>query len=103
MRARVVGLLVLIAGVVGVGGVEAQTRVVTGRITSAQTGQPVPGASVSVVGTVIVAQSSDRGEYSLAAPTGDLRLLVRAVGCKRRQGTVGADQQKGDVTREQDL
>jgi TonB-linked SusC/RagA family outer membrane protein len=103
MQVRVVGLLVLLASVMGVGRAVAQTRVVTGKITSAQTGQAVPGASVSVVGTVIVAQSNDRGEYSLAAPTGELRLLVRAVGFKRRQVTVGADQQTGDFTLEQDI
>jgi TonB-linked SusC/RagA family outer membrane protein len=102
-RALSGGLLVILAMAFGASSARAQTRVVTGRVTSAQTGQGIGRASVSVVGTVIVAVTSDRGEYSLAAPEGAFRLLVRAVGFKRRQVPMTADQDKADVALDQDV
>ncbi len=81
----------------------AQSRVITGRVVSTQTGQPIGGARVSVVGTVIVAVTNDRGEYSLAAPSGEIKLLTRGVGYKRHQVAVTADQQTADFALEQDI
>jgi TonB-linked SusC/RagA family outer membrane protein len=81
----------------------AQARVITGRVASAQTGQGIARANVSVVGTVIVATTNDRGEYTLSAPAGEVRLMVRAVGFKRRQVTVTGDQQTADVALDQDV
>lgn len=81
----------------------AQARVITGKVTSAQTGQGIARANVSVVGTVIVAATNDRGEYTLSPPAGEVRLMVRAVGFKRRQVTVTGDQQTADVSLDQDV
>jgi len=102
-RALSGGLLVILALAFGASSVRAQTRVVTGRVTSAQTGQGIARANVSVVGTVIVAVTNDRGEYSLAAPEGPVRLLARAVGFKRRQVAITADQDRADVALDQDV
>jgi TonB-linked SusC/RagA family outer membrane protein len=102
-RALSGGLLVILALAFGASTARAQTRVVTGRVTSAQTTQGIGRASVSVVGTVIVAVTNDRGEYSLAAPEGAFRLLVRAVGFKRRQVPMTGDQDKADVALDQDV
>lgn len=102
-RALSVGVLVLVAAALGVRNVRAQARVVTGRVTSAQTGQPIASANVSVLGTIIVTVSNERGEYSLSAPASAVRLLVRAVGFKRRQIAVAAEQGTADVTLDQDV
>ena len=61
------------------------------------------GASVSVVGTQITAETSDKGEFSLSAPDGAITLLFRSVGYKRRTVAVGADQNTVDVKLEPDV
>jgi TonB-linked SusC/RagA family outer membrane protein len=102
-RALFAALLVLAVSTLGVGQARAQAHVITGRVTSAQTGSPVASATVSVLGTVVVAQTNERGEYSLAAPAGAVNLLVRAVGFKRRRVSLTADQSTADVTLDQDV
>jgi TonB-linked SusC/RagA family outer membrane protein len=102
-RALFAAFLVLGASALGARQARAQARVITGRVTSGQTGQPVARASISVLGSIIVAVTNDRGEYSLAAPEGAVNLLVRAVGFKRRQVSVAADQSQADVILEQDV
>ena len=82
---------------------QAQALVVTGRVTSAQTGQPVASASVSVLGSIVVGVTNERGEYSLSAPEGAVNLLARSIGFKRRQVPVAADQSTADITLEQDI
>ena len=82
---------------------QGQARVITGKVTSAQTGQPVGGATVSVLGTVIVAVSNAQGEYSLAAPDGVVNILSRSIGYKRKQVQVGADQSTADIALDQDI
>ena len=82
---------------------QAQARVITGKVTSAQTGQPVGGATVSVIGTVIVAVSNAQGEYSLAAPDGVINILSRSIGYKRKQVQVAADQSTADIALDQDI
>jgi len=77
--------------------------VITGKVASAQTGQPISSANISVLGTIIVAVTNDRGEYTLSAGTGDVRLQVRAVGFKRKTVTVGPDQGQMDVSLDQDV
>ncbi len=81
----------------------AQARVITGKVTSAQTGQPVGGATVSVLGTVIVAVSNVQGEYSLAAPEGAVNILSRSIGYKRKQVSVAADQSTANIGLDQDI
>jgi TonB-linked SusC/RagA family outer membrane protein len=71
----------------------AQDRQVTGRVTRAGTGQPVPAAEVSVVGsgrTPIL--TSDNGQFIITVPTGDVRLQVRAFGFTRADVPVPASQ-----------
>lgn len=81
----------------------AQARVITGKVTSAQTGQPVGGATISVLGTVIVAVTNAQGEYSLAAPEGVVNIFSRAIGFKRKQVQVAADQSTADIALDQDI
>jgi TonB-linked SusC/RagA family outer membrane protein len=75
----------------------AQVRQVTGKVTNAQTGQGLAEATVAVTGTRIVAQTGPDGNYVLNAPDGDLNLVVRAIGFKRQDVTVPANQRTADV------
>jgi TonB-linked SusC/RagA family outer membrane protein len=81
----------------------AQVRQVTGRVTNAETGQGLSEATVAVSGTSIVAQTTPDGDYALAAPEGDLRLVVRGIGFKRREVTVPAAQSRADVALDPDV
>ncbi|MFL5401506.1 MAG: SusC/RagA family TonB-linked outer membrane protein [Gemmatimonadales bacterium] len=75
----------------------AQVRQVTGKVTNAQTGQGLADATLAVTGTSIVAQTGNDGNYLLNAPDGDLNLVVRAIGFKRQDVNVPANQRSADV------
>jgi TonB-linked SusC/RagA family outer membrane protein len=75
----------------------AQVHQVTGKVTNAQTGQGLADATVAVTGTRIVAQTGNDGNYVLNAPEGDLNLVVRAIGFKRQDVAVPANQRSADV------
>src|SRR5690242_7738977 len=47
---------------------QGQTRQVTGKVTMRETGQPVPDATVGIVGVPVGARTNERGEYRLNAP-----------------------------------
>jgi TonB-linked SusC/RagA family outer membrane protein len=81
----------------------AQVRQVTGRVTNSQTQEGLPGATIAVSGTGIVAQTNNEGAYVLNAPDGDLNLVVRAIGFKRQQVAVPANQGSADVALEPDV
>lgn len=61
--------------------VEAQNKRITGTIKEADTGLPIVGASVSVVGTKSSSSSGFDGDYSLEAKEGDI-LLFNYIGFK---------------------
>jgi TonB-dependent starch-binding outer membrane protein SusC len=103
MGRRTLSGVVLVLLALGARDAQAQARVITGKVTSAQSGQPVGGATVSVLGTVIVAVSNAQGEYSLAAPEGVVNILSRSIGYKRKQVQVGADQSSADIALDQDI
>ena len=100
-RIVLVWLALLVA--VGTPRAWAQQRQITGRVRVAVGGEPVARANVSVVGTTIVAVTNDQGEFTLAAPAGDVTLVVRHIGYQRRQVPVAASQDRVDVTLEQDV
>ncbi|HEX2250187.1 MAG TPA: SusC/RagA family TonB-linked outer membrane protein, partial [Gemmatimonadales bacterium] len=81
----------------------AQVRQISGRVTNTQTQEGVPGATVAVSGTGIVAQTNNEGNYVLNAPAGDASLIVRAIGFKRQQLGVPASQNTADVALEPDV
>lgn len=66
---------------------------ITGHITDASTGQPVPAAQISIVGTNAGAQSNDEGLYSIRGINpGSVEVRVLRVGYseQRKQVTVAA-------------
>jgi TonB-linked SusC/RagA family outer membrane protein len=69
-------LLSLLAGTAA-----AQQTSITGRVTDAQTGQPVGAAQVTVVGTNIGALSGTDGRYTIrGAPPGTMSIRVLSIG-----------------------
>nr|MBP8067555.1 carboxypeptidase-like regulatory domain-containing protein [Pedobacter sp.] len=52
-------------------------------------GKPIPGVSVFVKGTTVVATTNDKGEYQIAAKTGASILVFRYIGYKIVEATVG--------------
>jgi len=88
---------------VGIGAALAQQRPISGKVTSAVSGEPVAGATVSVVGTPVAAVTNERGEFSLNAPAGAATLLVRNIGFKHQQIAVAPEQSRVEVRLEQDV
>src|SRR5690606_16079283 len=57
----------------------AQARTVTGRVTAAETGAPIPGVSVSVPGTSIGTLTDAEGRFTLQVPADATTLSFRAL------------------------
>lgn len=102
MRSRIVLLFALLVGF-GATNLAAQTRVVTGTVTDAVTGEPVAGAEVTVPNTRIRAFVSDDGTFSLGVPTGLVEVLIRRIGYKRYLLTVPAGQNQIQAQLERDV
>jgi len=81
--------------VLGAGAAAAQQGTITGRVTDARTGQPVPSAQVRVTGSNQVALTNAEGTYTLrgvAAGPASVRVLVIGYGERSQPVTVGAGQ-----------
>jgi TonB-linked SusC/RagA family outer membrane protein len=61
----------------------AQTREITGRVTSTASGQPLPDAEVGILGQTSGVRTNERGEFHLRVPDGDVTIVARAIGYKR--------------------
>ncbi len=66
--------------------------VVTGRVTDAKTGEPVPFASVALKGKPVGTTSDDQGNYTIKTKTLSDSLLVNSIGYATR--TVAVDRKK---------
>jgi TonB-dependent starch-binding outer membrane protein SusC len=84
--------LLLLAGVAATA--DAQRRI-SGRVTGDGSGEPLIGASIAVVGSTVGTYTTDDGRFQLTTPDGDVQLLVRRIGFKRKTVAVPAGQ--GDV------
>jgi TonB-linked SusC/RagA family outer membrane protein len=78
-------------------------RQITGRVTDKQSGNPIGGSIVSVVGTLITSTTSDDGRFTLNAPSGDAQLSVRRIGFRRSVVPAAAGQSEVNVTLEKDV
>jgi TonB-linked SusC/RagA family outer membrane protein len=83
----------------------AQDRQITGRVTRSSGGTAVADAEVTVVGNTRYApvRTNAEGRFTLRAPTGDIRIQVRAIGFTRREIAVGASESNVDAVLEQDV
>ena len=70
-------------------GAAAQQTTITGRVTDAASGQPIPGAQVSIVGTQIGTQTNSAGNYTIRSVTpGPLSVRVLIIGYSEQQKQV---------------
>ncbi|MDQ1085886.1 TonB-dependent receptor [Siphonobacter sp. SORGH_AS_1065] len=67
----------------------AQDVSVTGKVTSAEDGQAVPGVNVQVVGTTRGTQTNTEGNYTISVPTGS-KLRFTSVGMVTQELEVGS-------------
>jgi len=65
--------------------VNAQTRVITGTVTSAEDDMPVPGVSISVQGTTLGTVTDINGEYNLEVPEDAQTLVFSFIGMATRE------------------
>lgn len=81
----------------------AQTRAISGTVRDSASGQPV-AALVAVSGTRISVSTQDNGRFVIPnAPAGDVVLLARAVGYRRREVRVPAGQAMVEIPMVRDL
>lgn len=67
----------------------AQERILKGRVTAAEDGSPIPGASVVLKGTTKGANTDVDGAYSIAVPSGGGTLVISFVGTVTQEVQVG--------------
>ncbi|WP_425637477.1 SusC/RagA family TonB-linked outer membrane protein [Algoriphagus yeomjeoni] len=72
----------------------AQGRRVTGIVTSAEDGQPIPGATVLVKGTTVGTATDLDGKYSLNIPDGGTVLVISFIGTTTQEISIG---QKSEI------
>jgi iron complex outermembrane recepter protein len=80
---RALGLLLFCLASVGTStrmNAQPARGTVVGRITSAEDGAPIPGASIALLGRPIGALSRGDGTYRFVAPPGQYQLVVRLIG-----------------------
>ena len=97
-------LFLLIALFVFIGGYTfAQTRVITGTVTSSVEGEgAVPGVSVSVAGTTVGTISGVDGKFSLTTPQNATTLVFTYIGMKKQEVEIGG-RSVIDIVMEPDL
>lgn len=79
-------LLVILFLSIGISGLLAQTRVVTGTVRSSVQGEgPVPGVTVMVKGTTTGSITDANGKYSLDVPAGGTTLVFSYIGMKSQE------------------
>jgi TonB-linked SusC/RagA family outer membrane protein len=100
---RISLLALLLSTLAGIAGAWAQQRQITGRVTSAATGEAVAGVNVAVSGTTFGAVTNADGRYAIPAPAGAVTLVFRRIAFKRLEVAVPADQNAADVALEADV
>ena len=82
--------LLIVLFVLGVSSLLAQTKVITGTVTSAVAGEgPIPGVTVLVKGTTIGAITDANGKYTITAPQSATTLIFSYIGMKRQEVEIG--------------
>src|SRR5690606_12130630 len=87
MKQRLFYVLLLCA--LTVGSAFAQSRTITGKVTSAEDGSTLPGVTVHVQGTTVGTQTNSNGDYSLSVPANATALVFSYLGHTGRTITIG--------------
>lgn len=73
----------------GIGLVNAQTKEITGQVTSSADGSSIPGVSVSVKGTTLGTITNMDGKYNLKVPQESRAIVFTFVGMKTQEILIG--------------
>ena len=91
----------LLVAIPALGGAQ-QTRRVSGVVTVQGSSEPVPGASVQVVGTALGGTTNESGQFNISVPVGSQQLRVRRIGFQARIVAVGPNDATVSVALEKD-
>ncbi len=83
-------LLIAIGFFIGGQLLYAQTREISGKVTSSEDGTSIPGASVVVVGTTLGTVTDVDGAFSLVIPEETQTLMVSFVGMRTQEVPIGS-------------
>ncbi len=98
MKLKRIAVLMLTMGTLFCQGLRAQQQTVSGMVTSAEEKQPLAGVTVVVKGSSTGATTNAKGEYSIAAKSGDV-LLFSFLGMMPESVLVGNSSQVNMVMR----
>ncbi len=82
-------LLSILTMMLAVGPLFAQNRAVTGKVSAAEDGSPLPGVTVQLKGSNTGTQTDFEGKFSLNVPASGGTLVLRFVGFKTQEVEVG--------------
>jgi TonB-linked SusC/RagA family outer membrane protein len=94
--------LLIVLFVLGVSTLLAQTKVITGTVTSTEGDGPVPGVTVVVLGTTIGTYTDVNGKYTLTVPNNAKSITFTFIGMKTQEVAI-ASQSVIDVKLSPDL
>jgi TonB-linked SusC/RagA family outer membrane protein len=80
----------LVVAIPSLSGAQA-TRRVTGTVTVQGGTEPVPGATVQVVGTALGGTTDESGHFSITIPSGNQQLRVRRIGYQAKVVPIASD------------
>jgi Ca-activated chloride channel homolog len=66
-----------------------ETRLITGTVTSAEDGSPLPGVNVILKGTTVGTTTNAKGKYSIAVPVSGGTLVFSFIGLQSKEVKVG--------------
>ncbi|HKJ78480.1 MAG TPA: SusC/RagA family TonB-linked outer membrane protein, partial [Prolixibacteraceae bacterium] len=69
----------------------AQTKMITGTVTSAEDNEPIPGVSVSVEGTTLGTITNLDGQFEFSVPSDAQTLVFSFVGMKNQEIAIGSE------------
>jgi TonB-linked SusC/RagA family outer membrane protein len=82
---------------------QAQSREVSGKVTMAGSGQPLPDVTVSIVGQQVGVRTNERGEYRFRVPSSEVVVLARQLGYKRQTIRLGPTENTANFVLEKDV
>ncbi|HWK59617.1 MAG TPA: SusC/RagA family TonB-linked outer membrane protein [Parapedobacter sp.] len=88
MKQRLLGFFML--GILLIGSAYAQERRISGKVISADDASPLPGVTVSAVGSSATVQTNLDGQYSIVIPVGATELQFRSLGFETVVEEVGS-------------
>jgi Ca-activated chloride channel family protein len=91
MKTRAIMLLTLVFAMLGFQ--PRQARVITGTVRSADDGQGIEGVTVTVKGTSTFTNTNALGNYSIAVPTENGKLVFSFIGYKTQEVAIGKTNQ----------